>query len=286
MTTLTMAMVLDKTKVDSADHVRHLNLWGEQLTDVSVVQQLKHLEVLALATNKISSLKPFAACEGLQELYLRKNAVASLLEVTSLTGLKKLGTLWLMDNPCAKHPYYRDFVLHCCPYLKQLDNAPVTPEERAEAARRLSPKVLDGILGRTPAPPATPPKSPATPLVQPRALSGSAAPSAQNSPPTSNGPPRARKSSSAQPTAPPRAAASPSAGSTPVDSDGVGLAADSPAAVLVTTVPAQRAMLLSIVSLLPELTAESLEMLRKEVQEQLERQRERPVRLITNSPSH
>ena len=72
--------------------------------------------------------------------------MSNLRAVAALSGLRKLHTLWLMDNPCAKHPYYREFVLHCCLRLKHLDETEVTAEERASAAHRLSPRVLDEIL--------------------------------------------------------------------------------------------------------------------------------------------
>jgi len=55
--------------------VRNLNLWGTDLTDVSILSRMLNVEVLSLSVNKISSLRDFAACPKLQELYLRKNEV-------------------------------------------------------------------------------------------------------------------------------------------------------------------------------------------------------------------
>lgn len=56
-------------------------------------------------------------------------------------------------------------------------------------------------------------------------------------------------------------------GQTGLDEDEVG----SVGTVVFTTVQAQRAMLTAIVSLLPELTMESLELLRHEVSDRIER---------------
>ena len=53
--------------------IRNLNLWGNGISDVSVVQRMPNVEVLSLSVNKISTLKDFSYCPALQELYLRKN---------------------------------------------------------------------------------------------------------------------------------------------------------------------------------------------------------------------
>ncbi|CAD2214153.1 Protein C21orf2 [Angomonas deanei] len=150
-----------------------------------------------------------------------------------------------MDNPCAQHPFYREFVLHCCPQLKQLDGTAVTKEERIQAAKKLTTKVLDEILGK----PTTSAASPtATPSREGSAKPVKAKPTASPNPASPN-PASPRSSSTGQ--------------------------------VLYTTVQTQRAMLLAIVSLLPELTGESLEMLQKEVEERLEKQRGKSVKPVS-----
>lgn len=246
---LTEALILEKTKVASLADVHHLNLWGEGLTDVSVISQLTQVSVLALAANQISTLKPFTDCANLEELYLRKNAVASLREVTALKDLKKLRTLWLLENPCARNPYYREFVLHCCQNLKQLDSVEVTADERAAAIRKLTPRVLDEILGR-------------------RLSSSPSGTSTARQTPSSAAPP--------QPPQPPKRTVSPYSELT--SPHVLEERTMNGGTLLFTTVQAQRAMLTSIVSLLPELTVESLELLEREVHDRAERQRQKLAR--------
>ena len=43
---LTEKVVLGRSKAKSLDAVRHLNVWGCQLTDISIVTRLPNLEVL------------------------------------------------------------------------------------------------------------------------------------------------------------------------------------------------------------------------------------------------
>jgi Leucine-rich repeat (LRR) protein len=59
----------------SLEDVRSLNLWGQGLSDLSIVTKMPNIEVLSLSVNKITSLAAFANCTRLQELYLRKNEV-------------------------------------------------------------------------------------------------------------------------------------------------------------------------------------------------------------------
>lgn len=111
--------------------VKSLNLWGQDLGDISLLTQLPAVEVLSLSVNSISSLKDFSSCLKLQELYLRKNEVtcscsikmvcsahsndntwsdmqiADVSEVSYLARLPDLRVLWLSDNPCAQDPNYR-----------------------------------------------------------------------------------------------------------------------------------------------------------------------------------
>ncbi|CAJ1035791.1 Leucine rich repeat/Leucine-rich repeat, putative [Leishmania lindenbergi] len=244
---LSEKLVLEKTKVKSLGDVQRLDLWGEGLTDISLVAKLPRLQVLALASNNVSSLKAFQGCSMLQELYLRKNTVADLREVSALRVLPTLSVLWLRDNPCAQHPYYREFVLYCCPRLRQLDGVEVTEEERKAAEKRMTAKAVDEIL----ASPASP-EAASSPRPKRASGSGSISPS---------------KTTDATPS-------SVSGG----NSDCIATIEERTAsgkAVLFTTVSAQRAMLLSIVSLLSELTVESLELLQREVQERIEKQREK-----------
>ena len=132
---LTLEMVINRAKSDKFNSIKNLNLWGNELSDVEVVNQLPNLEVLSLSVNKISSLSFFASCPRLTELYLRKNLITDLSEIKYLIPLKQLRVLWLWDNPCSETPNYRLIVIKCLPSLVKLDNTEITAEEKQNAAR-------------------------------------------------------------------------------------------------------------------------------------------------------
>lgn len=63
---LTADLVFTKTKSNSLDNIKNLNLWGNDLEDLSLIDKMPNLEVISLSVNKISSLKYFANCQKLQ----------------------------------------------------------------------------------------------------------------------------------------------------------------------------------------------------------------------------
>lgn len=87
---LTHQMVRGKTRLESMDDVRNLNLWGQHLVDVSLLKELPLVEILSLSVNNIASLSNFRHCSELQELYLRKNEVEDISELHYLKGLQSL----------------------------------------------------------------------------------------------------------------------------------------------------------------------------------------------------
>lgn len=130
---LTQDLVLLRSKADRLENVRNLNLWGNDIDDVSILKDMGNVEVLSLSVNKIATLRDFQFCPRLTELYLRKNLIADLSEVQYLQSLPVLKVLWLWDNPCAEAPNYRPYVIRCLPNLVKLDNQPIAPEERKAA---------------------------------------------------------------------------------------------------------------------------------------------------------
>ncbi|KAK3245010.1 hypothetical protein CYMTET_45402 [Cymbomonas tetramitiformis] len=138
MVTLSEEVVLSKTKANSLDRIRNLNLWGSDLSDVSVIARMANVEVLSLSVNRVKSLAHFEKCSKLSELYLRKNEVGCLSQVHHLKGLKNLRVLWLCDNPCAEEEDYRLRVIRQLPQLTKLDHANIGDEER-DAAKNAKP---------------------------------------------------------------------------------------------------------------------------------------------------
>jgi len=122
-----------RTKCNRLDLIKHLNLWGNDLQNISVIRQMPNLEVLSLSVNRVDTLNDLRGCPRLAELYLRKNNVRDLAEVQYLCNLRHLRVLWLNDNPCANLPHYRMYILQRLPSLGKLDSQEVTADERREA---------------------------------------------------------------------------------------------------------------------------------------------------------
>ncbi len=127
---LTPELIVQRSKTDNFEKIKNLNLWGNELDDVSILRELPNVEVLSLSVNKISSLKDFAHSKKLTELYLRKNGISDLTEIKYLKHLEFLRVLWLWDNPCAEHQYYRQYVIKTLPNLVKLDNTTISQDER------------------------------------------------------------------------------------------------------------------------------------------------------------
>ncbi|MCQ2819997.1 MAG: leucine-rich repeat protein, partial [archaeon] len=105
--------------------LKSLNLWGNNLSDISLISQFKNLEIVSLSVNNISTLSPFSSLINLKELYLRKNNISSLSEIDHLIPLKNLKILWLEDNPICKENKYVSYVIEKLPQLLKFDNKPV-----------------------------------------------------------------------------------------------------------------------------------------------------------------
>eukprot|EP00746_Dinoflagellata_sp_MGD_P162997 gnl/MRDRNA2_/MRDRNA2_90817_c0_seq1.p1 gnl/MRDRNA2_/MRDRNA2_90817_c0~~gnl/MRDRNA2_/MRDRNA2_90817_c0_seq1.p1 ORF type:complete len:385 (+),score=64.91 gnl/MRDRNA2_/MRDRNA2_90817_c0_seq1:55-1209(+) len=131
--TLSEEMVCQRTRCGRIDLVKNLNLWGNELSDVSILREMPNLEVLSLSVNHLSSLKDLVHCSNLAELYLRKNDIADLGEVRHLGHLRKMRVVWLSDNPCATHPHYRQYIIQQLPELVKIDSQEITDEERRAA---------------------------------------------------------------------------------------------------------------------------------------------------------
>jgi cilla- and flagella-associated protein len=60
--------VFNKTKSDNLNNIKNLNLWGNELEDLSLVEKMPNLEVISLSVNKINSLRDFSKCSKLHVL--------------------------------------------------------------------------------------------------------------------------------------------------------------------------------------------------------------------------
>ena len=128
---LTPEYIAMRTKCDRLESIKNLNLWGNDLEDISVIRNMYNLEVVSLSVNKIRTLRDFSGLKNLRELYLRKNSIGDLNEVRSLVNLSQLRVLWLSENPVAEVKNYRSTIIKLLPQITKLDDNVISPEERA-----------------------------------------------------------------------------------------------------------------------------------------------------------
>lgn len=147
---LSMDMILLKTKAETLDEVTHLNMWGNEFEDISILKYVPNVQVLSLSVNRIKSIEPIKHCLKLRELYLRQNLLEDLAEIASLRHIPTLQVLWLSENPAIKAvdpQIYRAFVIQTLPQLVRLDNKDISHAETALALKQQDP-VLSDLLER------------------------------------------------------------------------------------------------------------------------------------------
>ena len=127
---LTREFIALKAKSDRLQSITKLNLWGSDLDEVSILQQMPLLEVVSLSVNKLSTLKDFADMENLRELYLRNNLISDIREVKYLSTWPNLRVLSLNENPIANMKGYRQTILRMLPNLTKFDEVLVTEAEK------------------------------------------------------------------------------------------------------------------------------------------------------------
>ena len=62
---LTRDLLIQKCKADKLTSIKNINLWGNDIDDLNILQELSNVEIVSLSLNKINSLKDFAACTKL-----------------------------------------------------------------------------------------------------------------------------------------------------------------------------------------------------------------------------
>ena len=135
---LSRELIAQKVKSDRIESIRNLNLWGSNIEDISIIEEMPSLEIVSLSVNKIRTLRPFANLQNLRELYLRQNLISNLNEIKHLTECQNLSVLWLSQNPICDNPNYRAVVICVLPQLQKLDDIAITDEERDKAEKKLS----------------------------------------------------------------------------------------------------------------------------------------------------
>ena len=120
---LTKEFILRKNpKISDISSITKLNIYLEDIQDISILSSMPKLEYLCLSCNEISSLLPLSKCIYLREIYLRNNKISSFEELYHLRHLFNLKILWLEGNPICNDKFYRNKVLNILPQIISLDN--------------------------------------------------------------------------------------------------------------------------------------------------------------------
>eukprot|EP00758_Cryptobia_borreli_P013508 Tbor_TRINITY_DN5840_c0_g3::TRINITY_DN5840_c0_g3_i1::g.5973::m.5973 len=148
--TLTSNLILQKTKLNSLEHVKKLNSCGVQVSNINIIRETYNIEVLSLSVNCIQDLSAISECRNLRELFLRKNHIHDIKQVLHLSQLRYLVNLGLSENPICEDAAYRMFVIAAIPSLQKLDDIDISRNERANAE-----KTFPGLSRMPPPPPLT-----------------------------------------------------------------------------------------------------------------------------------
>lgn len=118
------------------DQYDTIDLTDNELRKLDNFPTLRRLRTLLVSNNSVSKLDSEIAekLPNLEMLILQHNDLDSVEALSSLTGLKRLRYLSLIDCPVARKPHYRLLVVKLLPQLRALDFRKVTAAEREAAA--------------------------------------------------------------------------------------------------------------------------------------------------------
>lgn len=133
--TLTVETIMNRTKCDKLTVIKNLNLWGNDLEDITCITSVPNLEVISFTVNKIKTLKPFGNLAYLRELYMRNNKISNIDEIKYLKSCSSLKTLSLNENPVSELPNYRELVINYLPQLIKLDDKIISNEEKSNSQK-------------------------------------------------------------------------------------------------------------------------------------------------------
>jgi hypothetical protein len=128
---------------ETFQHLRRLDLKGNNLSDCPVLSSMPLLEVLVLDNNLMTSRSTFHSAPLLHTLWLNNNSISNLVPLAAsvTVAFPKLRYLSMMFNPC--HPsvlpgateqsfrQYRLLIVTLLPRIEAIDAVCVDPDEKA-----------------------------------------------------------------------------------------------------------------------------------------------------------
>jgi len=118
---LTLEAILSRANSKNPESIKQLNLWGLQVSDISILCKLPLLETISLSMNQIKDISIFKNMKNIKELYLSDNQISDFSQIENLKNCQKLEKLVLKGNPIINEPGYPKKIIEILPQLKILD---------------------------------------------------------------------------------------------------------------------------------------------------------------------
>ena len=119
---LTKDLIRSRLGNDNLETIKNLNLWGNNISDISLLSGMPLLEIISLSMNHIKDLSVFTNLKNVKELYLKDNQISDFKQIEYLKNCQKLEILCLIDNPISNLPNYHQKIFEILPHLKKLDD--------------------------------------------------------------------------------------------------------------------------------------------------------------------
>jgi hypothetical protein len=121
---LTQELIFSKINNINNDpkNIRFINIWGNQISDISILSSFPSLEKINLNSNQIEDISAFKNLTNIRELSLKDNKIQDFSQIENLKSNKKLEKLNLINNPICNSQNYVKKILDILPQLKELDN--------------------------------------------------------------------------------------------------------------------------------------------------------------------
>ena len=119
---LTKDFIRSRLGNDDFENIKNLNLWGNNIDDISLLSEMPSLEIISLSVNHIKDLSVFRNLKNVKELYLKDNQISDFNQIKYLKNCKKLEILCLQENPISNESNYHLKILQILPFLKKLDD--------------------------------------------------------------------------------------------------------------------------------------------------------------------
>ena len=102
---LTLELIFSKINNINNDpkNIRFLNIWGNQISDISILSSFPKKKKINLNNNQIEDISAFKNLTNIKELSLKDNNIKDLQQIEYLKNNKKKKKLNLINNPICKN---------------------------------------------------------------------------------------------------------------------------------------------------------------------------------------